>query len=57
MCITAFLYYLSDLALGGVWPLCALTSLEMDMQNFWRQAVTAGVGQGCLLLKSQTTSL
>lgn len=47
MCISAFLCcYLGGLALEGVWPLYAATSLEMDMQYLGGQAIIAGVGQG-----------
>lgn len=57
MCIPASLScYLGGLALKGVLPLCAATSLEMGMQSLWRQAVIAGVGQRCLLLRTNPAS-
>lgn len=44
---------MNDLVSGGVWPLSAATSLEMNMQILWGQAGIAGVGQGNLLLSSR----
>lgn len=35
---------MNDLDSGGVWPLCAATSLEMNMQILWGEAGIAGVG-------------